>query len=162
LEDEIAPLKQENLQSHKEIERLTNLIEDLLRQLQQALDGNDELRKLMKELQAKLEILIVQTKKGNKKKHAKTTEKHNPRPAPASVAQPQPPIADKKAATPSRGKSSGKKHILDNARHLPHEQVPHFVSPEEAICPKCSIETDRIDSQVIHQLENDKRKLENY
>ena len=152
VKDENAQLREENLRAQKEIERLTHLLEDLRRQLQQALDGNEELRKLMKDLQAKLDVLIVQTKKDNKKKHGKTTEKHNPRPAP-TIVKPQPQTTDKTTAPASKGKSSGKKHILDNARHLPHEQVPHFVSPEEAICPTCSIETDRIDSQLTHQLE---------
>ncbi len=126
MEEELARLTEKNNQAQEEIKRLTDLIEDLRRQLKQAIDGNEELRKLLMDLQAKLDVLIVQTKKDNKKKHGKTTEKHNPRPAPASIAQPQPPIADKKTVAPSKGKSSGKKHILDNAKHLPHEQDhPH-------------------------------------
>jgi len=84
MEEELARLTEKNNQAQEEIKRLTDLIEDLRRQLKQAIDGNEELRKLLIVLQAKLDVLIVQTKKDNKKKHGKTTEKHNPRPAPAS------------------------------------------------------------------------------
>jgi len=151
LEEELERLRRENLQSQEDIRRLTAVIEDLRQQLKQALDGNEEQRQLLKDLQAKLDVLITQTKKRNKSEYGKRTEKHNPRPAP--VADVKPKIAPKAGDSKPKTKSTGKKHILDNADHLPSEPVPHSVKPEDAVCPECAVETVRLGSLVTHQLE---------
>lgn len=78
MEDEISRLQEKYFEALAEIQRLTKLIEDLQRQLQQSLDGNDEQRAMLKDLQAKLDVLIAQSKKRNKRDYGNKTEKHNP------------------------------------------------------------------------------------
>jgi transposase len=145
MDDEISQLREKYPDPWAEIHRLLALVEDLQRQLKLQLDGNDELRKLLKDLQEKLEVLIVQTKKSNKRKYGKTTERHNPRPASAATTKPD--------AASKADKATGTKHILDNAQNLPHEPVEHPVKPEDSICPSCNIETDFVSNLLTHQLE---------
>jgi hypothetical protein len=140
-------LERKYLESQKENQRLATLIEDLQRQLKLALDGNAELCTLLKSLQVKLDELIAQTKKRNKREYGKKTEKHNPRPA---ATQPKP-----KSSNPDspNAKSKGAKHILDNAEKLPHEPVHHSVKPEQTICPTCTVETEFVSKLCTQQLE---------
>lgn len=143
---ELLRLREENVRNREEISRLTRLIEELQQQLKQALDGNEELRQLLKDLQSKLDVLIDQSKKRNKRDFGKKTEKHNPRPA---AAKPQ-----TRAERSSKNKrSTGIKHILENAKHLPHEPVPHVVKPEDSVCPDCNVETVFVSNLITHQLE---------
>jgi hypothetical protein len=74
-------LQQKYLEARAENERLSALIVELQRQLKQSLDGQEELRALLKDLQTKLDVLIAQSKKRNKKDYGTKTERHNPRPA---------------------------------------------------------------------------------
>ena len=90
-------------------------------------------------------MLIVQTKRSNKRKYGKTTETHNPRPASAATTKPD--------AAPKADKATGTKHILDNAQNLPHEPVEHPVKPQDSICSSCNIETDFVSNLLTHQLE---------
>lgn len=142
--EDYAELQRKHLEAQAENQRLTRLIEELQQQLKQALDGNEELRHLLKDLQSKLDTLIAQSKKRNKRDYGKKTEKHNPRPAREQ------PLAKEAPATE---RSTGIKHILENAIHLPHEPVPHCVKPDETICPDCSVETVFVSNFVTHQLE---------
>lgn len=91
--------------------------------------------------------MIAQTKKENKRKHGKKTEKHNPRPA-------QPKENDVACPSASGNKqSSGIKHIIENAQHVPNEPVPHKVRPEDLFCAHCNVETDFVSNLLTHQLE---------
>lgn len=139
--DDLSRLVTEN-------QRLFQQNEELQRQLKQALDGNEEMRELLKDLQAKLDVLIAQSKKRNKKDHGKKTEKHNPRPASLQAK----PKADTNAAR-EKESFTGIKHILENAENLPHETVPHSVKPDETTCPGCSVETVFVSNLLTHQLE---------
>jgi transposase len=142
--EELLRLRESHQRALAEITRLTQLIEGLQLQLNESAKGNAELCKLLNDLQAKLDILIAQSKKRNKRDYGKKTEKHNPRPA---VSCPKPKAdADKSNAT-------GVKHILENAGHLPHEPVPHAVKPEDAVCPDCSVETVLVSNLITNQLE---------
>lgn len=148
-ENELAKLKEEFPSAWIEIQRLTSLVESLQKQLQQALDGNAEQRKILTDLQDKLDVLIAQSKKKTKREYGKKTEKHNPRPASAS------PKATAKPKTDSgeEVKSSGIKHIIENAKNLPHEPVYHHVNPENATCPNCKVETTYVNHALTQQLE---------
>lgn len=147
--DDIARRKEEIPDPWVEIDRLTRLVEDLQSQLKQALDGNQKLHELLEDLQSKLDVLIAQTKKRNKREYGKKTEKHNPRPA---ATKPKPETDPKPDATAGQ-KLTGIKHILENAKDLPHEPVPHSVRPEDKICPNCVVETEFVGSLITHQLE---------
>ncbi|MEP6468012.1 MAG: IS66 family transposase [Parafilimonas sp.] len=125
-----------------EIQRLTSLNEVLQRQLKQALDGIDEQRKLLKDLQEKLDVLIAQTKKRNKRDYGNKTEKHNPRPA-----SPKPPLI-----APEE-KSTGLKHILENAKNLSSQPIHHCVNPQDSVCPDCIVETEFVSNLLTRQLE---------
>jgi transposase len=153
MEEELARLREEKLQAHDEIKRLTGLIEDLRRQLQQALDGNEELLQLLKDLQSKLDVLIVQTKKTKNRKYGKTTEKHNPRPAPAASVNQSAANNANQSPPSQKAKLTGIKHIVENAKNVPHEPIPHRVKAEELICPECNIDTVHVDSLLTQQLE---------
>jgi transposase len=144
-------IQQKYLQTQVELQHQSALNVELQRQLKQALDGQEELRALLKDLQAKLDVLIAQSKKRNKKEYGTKTERHNPRPA-TTTAKNQTTDSSSKAADKS-DKSTGIKHILDNATGLEREPVPHTVKPEDAICPTCSVETERVGHLLTHQLE---------
>jgi transposase len=143
-------LREKFLQSQIEIKRLTSLIEDLQRQLKRALDGNEEQRQLLKDLQAKLDVLISQSKKRNKRDFGKKTEKHNPRPAPGKPKQALP---GNSGTTSNTDKSTGIKHISQNAKNLTHQSVQHSVAPENMFCPTCIVETEFIGNLLTQQLE---------
>jgi transposase len=148
MNDDPSPWEQKYFEAINENQRLTKLIEDLQRQLQESIHGNNELRKLLADLQVQLDILIAQSKKRNKRDHGNKTEKHNPRPA---AVQP-----DRKPQTSDASKdenSTGIKHILENAKNLPHEPVPHKVKTEDSICPECAVEIVFVSDLVTHQLE---------
>ena len=104
--------QQKYLEARAENERLSALIVELQRQLKQSLDGQEELRALLKDLQTKLDVLIAQSKKRNKKDYGTKTERHNPRPAATKGKQ----ASDSSPkATDESDKATGIKHILDNA-----------------------------------------------
>lgn len=146
-EDELSRLKNNFPEAWEEIQRLTNLVEDLQQQLKKALEGNEEQRQLLKDLQAKLDVLITQTKKRNKRDYGKKTEKHNPRPA---IIQ----APDKPAETRAINvKAVRTKHVFDNAENLPRETVVHAVKPDHSTCPHCLIETVFVSNLITHQLD---------
>ncbi|PZM81778.1 MAG: hypothetical protein DKT66_18180, partial [Candidatus Melainabacteria bacterium] len=145
---DFAQLQKDYAEAQSEIKRLTKLIENLQRQLQQALDGNEEMRQLLKDLQAKIDVLIAQSKKRNKRDYGNKTEKHNPRPA-LLQSKLKTSIAD----GPEKKSSIGIKHILENAKNLPHEPVEHFVRADATVCPECSVETVFVSNLFTHQLE---------
>lgn len=148
MSDEIERLKEKFPDPWAEIHRLIQLSESLQRQLQQALDGNEEMRALLKDLQSKLDVLIAQSKKRNKRDYGKKTEKHNPRP---TASKPKPASGVDNAG--ENNKETGIKHILNNAKNVPHDPVRHQVKPEDMLCPDCSVETVHVSNGLTHQLE---------
>lgn len=148
--EELLRLRKAYPQSLAETKRLSQLIEQLQHQLKESQQANADLRKLLNDLQAKLDILIAQSKKRNKRDFGPKTEKHNPRPAAIQPKQ----ASDRSAvATPESEKSTGIKHILENAKSLPHQPVPHLVKPEDSICPGCNVETEFVSNLLTQQLE---------
>ncbi|MCA9818514.1 MAG: IS66 family transposase [Cyanobacteria bacterium HKST-UBA01] len=139
-------LQKRLLESLAENQRLTALVETLQQQLQQSLDSNKKLEVLLADLQGKLDILIVQTKKRNKRDYGKKTEKHNPRPA---LDQKM----DHSSAAPAPEKSIGIKHILKNAANVSREPLHHPVKPEDSVCPDCRVATVFVGNTLTHQLE---------
>jgi transposase len=136
-------------EAQSENQRLASVVDELRQQLKQSSQANEELRQLLRGLQAKLDELIAQTKKRNKRDHGKKTEKHNPRPALGKS-----PVNPKAAR--NRGEGSERKphkHIFENARNLPHEPRPHKVARHDCICPTCNIETEFVGNLLTHQLE---------
>lgn len=145
--EELLRLREQRAHDQQEIQHQAKLLEQLNAQLSEALQGNAELRELLKDLQAKLDVLIAQSKKRNKRDYGKKTEKHNPRPA---LSKPKP---DAGADAARENKATGIKHILENAKHLPHQPVPHPVKPEDIPCPQCSVETVPVSNVLTYQLE---------
>lgn len=139
---ELLRLREESVRNREEIERLTKLLDQLTKQLQEALEGNSELRKLLVELQEKLDKLLLERKKRNRRDYGPSTEHHNPRPDPATVTQQVP---------KERKNGNHKKHI--RFQNLPTEPVPHLVKPEDSICPDCQVETVFVTNKVTFQLE---------
>lgn len=150
-EDELSRLKEQHPNAWQEIQRLTALVETLQHQLQQALDGNAEMRKLLGDLQSKLDTVIVQTKKQTKRKYGNKTEKHNPRPAPTKQKN--------ENDSASFANQTGIKYIIENAENLPHEPVEHTVKPQDSVCPNCEVETVFVSNTLTHQLEMISAKL---
>ncbi len=146
--DDAIQLKAENQRLAQQNELLQQQLEHLQRQLEQSLNGNEELKQLLKDLQAKLDLLIAQSKKRNKRDYGNKTEKHNPRPA-----GPQPTPKVNEGFAPENNSSTGIKHILKNAENLPHEPVPHPVKPDQTVCPECCVETEFVSTLLTHQLE---------
>lgn len=138
-QDELARLRKENAEQKK-------LLAKLDKQLEQANEANKELRALMKDLQEKLDILIVQFKKRNRKDFGNKTERHNPRPAITEDTAVR--LAKEKPAPKPRNHS---KHIL--SQNLTTEVVPHAVKPADAACPTCTVDTVFVRTEVTHQLE---------
>jgi transposase len=146
---ELLKLRAEHQEVLAENRRLTKL-------LQESLNGNKQLQKQLAELQEKLDILIVQFNKRNRRDFGSKTERHNPRPAIETAGLKTTKI-DKLPATPPTS-SKHEKHIL---RHnLPTREVIHKVTPQEAICPHCSIDTVFVRDEISHQLERLQYSLE--
>jgi transposase len=156
MNDELSRVKEHYPEAWAEIQRLTKLVEDLQQQLKRALDGHAEQRELLKDLQAKLDVLIAQSKKRNKREFGKKTEKHNPRPA-LGITKPAP--KTKSDSSSETASSTGIKHILANAKHLPHEPVTHLVNPADLACPHCHVQTEFVSNLITNQLEMISAKL---
>lgn len=146
-EDQQKKLEQDFPEAWAEVQRLTRLVEELQAQLKLSLETNNQQTKMLGELQSKLDELLAQIKKRNKREYGKKTEKHNPRPALTST------ISSAQKNDPIEEKATGLKHILDNARHLPGEPKNYFVNATDANCPDCSVETKFVGNQITHQLE---------
>ena len=65
----------------EENQHLKEIIVGLQKQLQESLQGNAQLQTQLSDLQNKLDILITQLKKRNRRDFGNKTERHNPRPA---------------------------------------------------------------------------------
>ena len=77
--EELAFLKRENTALLDLVSRLEHTIAELRHQLSEAVDGNSELKQQISVLQEKLDRILFQLEKKNKKDFGKKTERHNPR-----------------------------------------------------------------------------------
>src|SRR5277367_1132443 len=79
--EELQRLRSEHPAALAEIKRLQGLIEQLTLRMDESLKANEELREILGNLQVKLDTLIVQQKKRNRRDYGKKTERYNPAPA---------------------------------------------------------------------------------
>ena len=149
MEDDLSQWKQKYLDAVTEIQRLTSVIENLQQQLQESLKGNDEQRKTLTDLETKIDKLIAQTKRRNKRDYGKKTENHNPRPAAVTPKQ----KTEKAPDAPDDERATGIKHILKNAKNVAHDPQTHPVRPEDSICPSCDCDTKFVSNLLTHELE---------
>jgi len=141
--EELARLREETARQQATIAALRDTISQLQEQLRQSIEGNTELRALLVELQAKLDKLLDQKKKHDRKDHGPTTERHNPRPAAVQNEIPKP-----RKQPVNRNHT---KHI--HAQNLPTEPVPHMVGDADRVCPSCQVETIFLENKTSYQLE---------
>lgn len=127
---------------------------ELKSQLQEALDGNKTLLVLLQDLQAKLDKLIFQTQKRNKKDFGQKNEHHNPSPAPVleDVALADSEDVPKEAVPKENANRNHKKHALED-KTLIVRPVPHKVAANKICCPTCSIDTVFVKNELSYQLE---------
>jgi transposase len=138
------------LLTQKENHRLAQLLEE-------AIAGNKELQAQMKALEARLDKLLHQLEKKNKKEYGSKNERHNPRPANSSerkqkgngevLLPPLPPPADEDSE-----KNPSLEELVTSGV-LIAQPVDHNVDPSAAICPDCQVETCFLGTQVSRQLE---------
>ena len=131
--------------------KLTEQLAVIQQQLKDSLNGNKELSQQLKSLQGKLDILITQMNKRNRRDYGPKTERHNPRPALATAEAPVDIAAVKPPKKPAA--RNHEKHILELAQQFTPEQVHHTVSPDQLLCPTCIVETVVFDHEVTYQLE---------
>jgi transposase len=141
----IARLEQENARLNATITALNETLSELREQLKQAQEGNSELRTLLAALQVKLDALLEQKRKRNRKDFGPHTETFNPRPAPAA-AEPRP-----EQAEPKPKNATHKKNI--HLQKLPTRPIEHKVPPELTTCPDCNVETVFVRDEITYQLE---------
>jgi transposase len=142
---------QELLKLRETNKNLTKQLVLIQQHLKDALNGNKELSQQLKDLQGKLDILITQINKRNQRDYGPKTERHNPKPALATIDAPVDLAAVKPPKKPVA--RNHEKHILELVHHFTPEQVHHSVSPEHLLCPTCVIETVVFDHEVTYQLE---------
>jgi transposase len=131
-------------------------LKELKSQLQEALDGNKSLLALLEDLQAKLDKLIFQTQKRNKKEFGKKNEQHNPSPAPIvptpDTDDPDEPPAPSQIKPKVKTNQNHKKHAHGDEK-LPLRAVPHKVAADKMCCPTCAIDTAFVKNELTYQLE---------
>lgn len=145
----VSEAEQEELKRlRKERELFVKLIDQLQEEPKASREGNEQLRQQIKELQEKLDILIFQMKKRNRKDFGDKTERHNPRPATEKKSFP---TFRKRNQAKENKIEQGEKHILQQS--LPTETIRHELPTEQCICPNCEIETVYVRDQITYQLE---------
>ncbi|MDR3558007.1 MAG: hypothetical protein P4L61_00595, partial [Candidatus Pacebacteria bacterium] len=147
-EQELARLRAENEEQRRSISTLQASIAELQKQLAEAIGGNKELRLQLSDMQDKLDRLLFQIEKRNKKDYGKKTERHNPRQG--ETASPE----SSKSGDTSTEKKKNQNHKKNiNSQKLPVAQKKHLVSPEERTCPFCLIDTEIFSQKITSQLE---------
>lgn len=147
-----------------QIEELVGQIAALQKNLHEALEGNADLAQQLKELQSKLNEVLLQIKNLNREKYGRKTEHHNnPRqaPPPESSELEDDDTSDdtpgsvatrlKNKATKEKRPRNHKKHI--NEQDLPEKEQKHFVKPEKLVCPYCQCETTFVKYVETSQLD---------
>ena len=146
--EELLRLRGEYPRAVAENQRLTQLVERLQHQLKESLEGNAELRQLLKTVQEKLDLLLVQTKKRNRRDFGSKTERNNPRPARTRFRSKAPaPVAPE---TPETVGTDGERIPWPN---LDGQKVPHPVNQADIMCPTCNVETEFVSNTLTYQLE---------
>ncbi len=112
--------------------------------MQVALEGNNELRQQLKEVQDKLDALLAKKKNRDRKDFDRKNEGRNPRPAPTSDRRQRNDCAE-------LGESEEANSPMPE---LPTEIIEHAVPPEQRVCPDCNIETNLVGTSVVSQLES--------
>jgi transposase len=143
----------------EELIRLRQETAELRQLLKQANEANTELRKMLADLQEKLDILIVQLKKRNRRDFGNKTERHNPRQGATmtdelATSTEQVPVSSQPGRSADAVKQTveRKKHI--RWQNLPTVPVTHKVAPQDATCPHCAVETDFVRNEITYQLES--------
>lgn len=133
------------LELQKENHRMAQMLED-------ALAGNNDLQEQMKQLQSKLDRVLLQLEKKKKKDNGGKNERHNPRPAPDQTKNA--PLPPKPA--PSEEEIGGNPSLEDlvNAGTIDADPVEHKLDPFAAICQECQLETHFLATVVTRQLEH--------
>lgn len=156
-DSESARLKEENLRLAKALAALENQhsesnrrFDEVSKQLTESLAGNKELHEQIKDLQAKLDILIVQYKKRNRKEFGSKTERRNPQKAPTQQAAPKKPRPKSKSLEEVADGLS-RKHI--HRHDVPKDPVQHNVSEKDATCPHCDVATVQVGTKLSYQLD---------
>jgi len=157
--EEIQKLRDALAHSETERLKLNEQYTEIRKQLQASLEGNKTLLNLLVELQTKLDIVLVQTKKRNKKEFGAKTENHNPRHSSGANQDDndivEPSKEDQDSPTEivkEKVNRNHKKHIHDDS-NLPKKAVPHKVSHDKSKCPTCSIDTKFVRNELTYQLE---------
>lgn len=124
-----------------EYTQLKAMLEQMQKNMQAALEGNNELRQQLKEVQEKLDALLAKKKNRDRKDFGQKNEGRNPRPA--------------VAATNDRRQRNADPFDGNTEEHeLPREVVEHQVPDEQKVCPHCEVETQVVGSTVTAQLES--------
>lgn len=129
----------------KENERLNSTLAELQKNLQTALDGNNELLQQMKILQEKLDVLLAKKKNRDRQQFdTKNEGRNNPRPAPPAT-----PEIDRRQRN-----DNDVPEVSPDYSDYKLEPVEHLVPENERICPHCNVETKFLGTTVTHQLES--------
>lgn len=148
---ENADLRRQLLEQQEMVAELRAGLKDLRAQLKESNAANSDLRKMIADLQTKLDILIAQMKKRNRRDFGDKTERHNPRPAA--------PAKDKCKQLNPEPSSSHVRHIFRH-KNLPTRPVPHPVGADQTVCPNCTVDTVFVRSELTFQLERLSHSLE--
>jgi transposase len=154
-EEDITRLQRENKTLLSVVSQLEQTIAGLRRQLTEAIDGNKELRQQISDLQDKLDRILFQLEKKNKKDFGRKTERHNPRQAENNGDGSSPKQPDKQE---NKGKNRNHKKNI-KFQNLPVHPQHHKVSEAANICPECKIGTVFVGNKVTSQLEKLKHSL---
>lgn len=124
-----------------ENKRLHELVDRLSKQLDESFKANEDLRKLLADLQVKLDALVVQQKKRNRRDYGNKTERYNPSPA---ISQPR------EQTTAKRSGSNARTSKIEN---LPADDINHSVADDQRLCNDCGVQKVRIGEDVTYQLD---------
>jgi transposase len=112
------------------------------------------------DLQEKLDILLVQMKKRNRRDFGNKTERHNPRQGDTVTEEPktdeeQVPPGSPSGVKPATAQNQDARCKKDARwKNLPTAQLQHKVAPAAAICPHCAVDTKFVRNEITSQLES--------
>lgn len=147
-DEELRKLRKQLAHDQQEIARLTKLLDQIQQQLQDSIEGNKDLRSQLKELQQKLDLILLQIQKRNRKDFGNKTERHNPKPALETITSTS---TRSKSGTTELPSKNGEKHILKQS--IPIQPISHVVPAAECICPNCAVNTVFMRDEISYQIE---------
>lgn len=124
-----------------EYTQLKAMLEQMQKNMQASLEGNNELRQQLKEVQEKLDALLAKKKNRDRKDFGQKNEGRNPRPAPS-------------VTTDRRQRNTDTQDAIPEEPELPREVVEHQVPEDQKVCPQCNVDTTVVGSTVTAQLES--------